>query len=621
MAISSMYFMRRFLALLLVVFMFAGCNKKEQPDGTAVETAPMGPTLGVPMPTADILAALGPENDIPIYRLLPEPVFVAVGKPKQFLDSPVSTGGEWLVANTIVRGFQLYNIDPGGIERVVQSAGIPMPVLINVPDPQNPMAMPQQRVIQIQRRAMIVTFSTVVDKPLLVASIMASIPGTNPALLESLQRTEVLESLKRTEGKNEYYDLTPPNFGIPQRLALGLINERTVVIVEGVENDIKAVFTDVMPKSAILDRLKHTPVDTNDLTILTSLEGLNVNPEELESMLTQISNTGFFPSSFVQAIKQHLRALTLSLKVSAPVGQPILSAYVEGRDEEGAKVIGETISGVIIFGQTTLATMNEDAKQMLPIPPEFALSMLNAISVETRGTKVNVSLNNFESLIPTINTWISGSQTGIEQDMLVRERMEQLRMLAGLCLEYHSKHGKFPADIMDTDGKPLLSWRVALLPQMGLEELYHKFKLDEPWDSETNRELMATMPMIFHPIVPEVAVPKTVVRFFDSPGTPFANRELKLEDVALTHETLMLLIVAPGHAVEWTKPEPLAFDPEKIADIAGNTLLGVSFVGQAWQIPVLPESDPQYGKRTQDIEAFIRGTGLSPQEPETQGTE
>ena len=595
--------MQRFYAILLILLVVAGCNKKEQIDESAPETGVAGPTLGVPMPSAEILANLGPENNIPIYRLLPEPVFVAVGKPKQFLDAQISTGGQWLVANAIVRGFQLYDIDPNGVERIVQSTGFPISVLINVPNPQNPTAMPVPRQIRIPRRATIITFNTAVDKPLLFASVLGV--DLDPA---------IIEARKRTEGRNEYYDLTPPDLGIPQQLALGMIDERTVVIVEGVENDIKAVFSDAMPKSAVLDRLKRTPVDTNDLTILTSLEGTNVNPEMVDSMLTEISETGLIPASFVQAIKQHLRALTLSLNVSAVLGKPVISVYAEGRDEDGARTIGDTIRHAIVFGQTTLATMGEDVKQASPIPPDFAVSLLNEMNIEVEGTRINVVLNNFDVLIPTVNGWICNRQAEEERVMLEQRRAEQLRMLAKFFLEYNKQNGKFPADVVDADGKPLLSWRVLLLPMMGLGDLYNQFKLDEPWDSETNLPLMDTLPMVFHPFVPEVNLPKTVIRFFDSTGTPFANRELTLDDVKSPQETLMLLIVSPEHAIEWTKPGSLEFNVEKISDTVGDALLGISFAEQMWQVPVLPESDPEHAKRKQDIEALIRGTGLNPPE-------
>src|SRR5262249_38557599 len=50
------------------------------------------------------------------------------------------------------------------------------------------------------------------------------------------------------------------------------------------------------------------------------------------------------------------------------------------------------------------------------------------------------------------------------------------------------------------DGKPLLSWRMLLLPYLDQKELYKEFKLDEPWDSTHNRKLLAKAPAVFLPV-------------------------------------------------------------------------------------------------------------------------
>ena len=593
--------MRRFSVLLLIVFVLAGCNH-EQTDDLSAGLGPAVPTLGVPLPTAEMLAALGPENDIPIHRLLPDPIVAIVGKPKQFLDSPVSSGGEMLVGSTIVQSLRLQTIDPHSIERSVQVAGIPIQVLVNVPNPQNPTAMPQSTVIHIPRRVAVITFHTAVDVPLLAASILGFNP--DPAFLDTL---------KRTEGRTEYYDLTPPNIGIPQRLAFGLMDERTIVLVEGVENDVKGVFSDtVVPQNALLNRLKRTPVELNDLTVLTSLEGLNVSPEMLDDLLIPLGETGFVPPSFLRAIRQHLRALTFSLNVSAAMGQPIVLVYAEGRNEAGAEAIGVAIRGAIVDGQVTLETMNENVKQMLPIPPDFAASLLNAMTVKVDETRVNVVLNNFEALLPTVNEGIRNYQADMQQDILDQQRREQLLMLVKLSQAYYRQHGKFPADILDAAGKPLLSWRVALLPLMGLQDFYNEFRLDEPWDSETNLKLMETMPVVYHPFVSEVALPKTLVRFFDSPGTPLSNRDLKIEDLPSPRTTLMFVIVSPQFAVEWTKPESLEFNPDKIGDIVGETFWGITFMQELCLTEVEPESSPHYESWRRDIESLVRGTPFEP---------
>ena len=58
--------------------------------------------------------------------------------------------------------------------------------------------------------------------------------------------------------------------------------------------------------------------------------------------------------------------------------------------------------------------------------------------------------------------------------------------------------GRFPARAnFDKQGKPLLSWRVHILPYLEENPLYQQFHLDEPWDSEHNRKLIPMMPAFY----------------------------------------------------------------------------------------------------------------------------
>ena len=53
-----------------------------------------------------------------------------------------------------------------------------------------------------------------------------------------------------------------------------------------------------------------------------------------------------------------------------------------------------------------------------------------------------------------------------------------------------------PAAIVDKQGKPMLSWRVAILPYLG-RAVYPGFDLDEPWDSPHNLALVNDRPDVF----------------------------------------------------------------------------------------------------------------------------
>ena len=70
----------------------------------------------------------------------------------------------------------------------------------------------------------------------------------------------------------------------------------------------------------------------------------------------------------------------------------------------------------------------------------------------------------------------------------------------GLALyNYHDVHGAFPPlYTVDEEGNPLHSWRVLILPYIEQNALYEQIRLDEPWDSEYNRQFHnATISMAY----------------------------------------------------------------------------------------------------------------------------
>jgi hypothetical protein len=129
---------------------------------------------------------------------------------------------------------------------------------------------------------------------------------------------------------------------------------------------------------------------------------------------------------------------------------------------------------------------------------------------------------------------------------------------------YHEQHGRLPpAVVYGEDGKPLLSWRVLLLPFIEQKELYERFHLNEPWDSPHNLGLLAEMPRVFRPYdgssSPEPNT--TFYQVFVGKGTAFEDGALvRLEDIGRRGGTSnTFLIVEAGQAVPWTKPEDIRY--------------------------------------------------------------
>jgi hypothetical protein len=119
-----------------------------------------------------------------------------------------------------------------------------------------------------------------------------------------------------------------------------------------------------------------------------------------------------------------------------------------------------------------------------------------------------------------------------------------------------------PAFTLDPAGKPLLSWRVLLLPYLEEQSLYEQFKLDEPWDSPNNKPLMEKMPNVFQ--CPSLAKPgpgpgTTVYQVLIGPGTLFEKSEgVRFNEVTDgTSNTFMVLETKAPTA--WTQPSGLDF--------------------------------------------------------------
>jgi hypothetical protein len=133
---------------------------------------------------------------------------------------------------------------------------------------------------------------------------------------------------------------------------------------------------------------------------------------------------------------------------------------------------------------------------------------------------------------------------------------------------YAGDHGRLPpAVVYSEDGKPLLSWRVLILPYLDQEQLFRRFRLNEPWDSEHNIKLLPEMPVAYTTL-PSVArkMPEyhTICHVFVGKGTAFESKiGLSLKDDFPNGSSNTILLVEAGKPVPWTKPENLDYDPDK----------------------------------------------------------
>jgi hypothetical protein len=134
----------------------------------------------------------------------------------------------------------------------------------------------------------------------------------------------------------------------------------------------------------------------------------------------------------------------------------------------------------------------------------------------------------------------------------------------GLALwAYNEQHGQLPPPIVKSEsGKPLYSWRVLLLPQLGEEELFSAFHLDEAWDSPHNGALLPRMPKVYES--PGAATPEphsTFYQFVVGPETVFGVfPRVEIPRSFDGAGTSRISIVAEaGESVPWSKPVDLYY--------------------------------------------------------------
>ena len=100
--------------------------------------------------------------------------------------------------------------------------------------------------------------------------------------------------------------------------------------------------------------------------------------------------------------------------------------------------------------------------------------------------------------------------------------------------------------------KPLLSWRVAILPYIEEDALYRQFKHDEPWDSEHNKKLVEKMPKVFGSITKPGKPGYTHLQMVVGPTAmqPGARLETIQDGTSQT-----IALVEAAEPVVWTKPD------------------------------------------------------------------
>ncbi|MFG0290687.1 MAG: DUF1559 domain-containing protein [Rhodopirellula sp. JB044] len=164
-----------------------------------------------------------------------------------------------------------------------------------------------------------------------------------------------------------------------------------------------------------------------------------------------------------------------------------------------------------------------------------------------------------------------------------RERIasiKNLETIAEALNAYAADHGSYPPPaIRSRTGKPLLSWRVMILPYLGEEELYDRFNLNAAWDSSTNQMLSyQDMPVVYRHPDNQGWATDTPYHLVTGTGTLFPSTGSLGPKQVADGATKTILLAEARVSSTWTEPIDLDFATTggRINTAAGSDFGGVT---------------------------------------------
>jgi hypothetical protein len=262
---------------------------------------------------------------------------------------------------------------------------------------------------------------------------------------------------------------------------------------------------------------------------------------------------------------------------------PHIRFVVQGKDAASAKNLNE---------------LGKHIRRMAtPFPgaPDFS-RLADDLNPELNGDRITIDMDAAKA-----SAWASAATLPIRGNVAATQCTNNLKQIGLAMHNYHDRHNSFPpAYTVDKSGKPLLSWRVLILPYIEQDALFKEFHLDEPWDSPHNRTLIDRMPQTYrcpNGSSKRADAGKTTYLTPRGKSTIFPGPEAigiqKVTDG--TSNTIFAVDASDDRAVIWTKPDDWDVDPAiDLKGIFGHHPGGTIFLfADGWVTFIKESVDPK----------------------------
>jgi hypothetical protein len=355
----------------------------------------------------------------------------------------------------------------------------------------------------------------------------------------------------------------------PMEPSMFMPDERTLLI--GMDPMLQKMAANAkQPAPGPLSKLLSSTRTTSDLTAVAVVEPVR---EMLGAMMMMAPLPP--PLADVKQLPELLKAAKIELTVAgAPRGSIVLLAPDEAKGAQLETVLNQAIDFGQQMAQQQMSQQMGDSED--PVEQAMAQYMVRLnqyvfkmLRPERNGAVLSISQGGDQSMqMATTGVLLGLLMPAVQSGRSAARRMQSSNNLKQIGLAMHNHHEvyeKFPAKaITDDSGKPLLSWRVKLLPFVEGAALYEQFKLDEPWDSPHNKQLLAQMPPVYMRPNSKAGPGMTTYLAPVGNGTMWkadndATTIAQMRDG--TSNTIMVIEVDDEASVPWTKPDDWEFDP------------------------------------------------------------
>ena len=238
------------------------------------------------------------------------------------------------------------------------------------------------------------------------------------------------------------------------------------------------------------------------------------------------------------------------------------SLVADGATPEAAGALEQTAKSGLALASGILLKESVDGAPAHRARAKTLLPLLALVQPRMAGTRLSIGFGDDEQQMAFMRDFLPAMTQNWRDTGYRERRMNRFKQIALAMLNYESAQKSYPPHASyDAEGRPLLSWRVHVLPYLEQSQLYQQFHLDEPWDSEHNRKLIDQMPEVFSDPDPSVRAAigdqgRTTYVVPVGEGLLFGSKEGKpiKEVIDGTSNTILALEVVPERAVVWTKP-------------------------------------------------------------------